>query len=291
MPYHLVLVGEKRRVGRGILALLLLIVGLFAFGGVITAVGAAIDESMGRSNPISGGTDFTAIYHGANTLSIALLIPWSMLIQRWLYGVRGASLSSVLSVFRPAVFGRAALTLVPVWLLYMTLFYVLTPYTEGTWTFADSVGVFAVTVVLSPLQSAGEEYGYRGLAFRVAASWGRGPRTAMVLGLGVSSVLFAAIHMSTDPWLNLYYLTLGVTFGLMTWRTGGLETSAVIHGANNALVYLFILATHADPLAGSDRSAGVGSMIFLIPCALLVAVTAVIWMGTRRTGPALTPGA
>ncbi|GAB1823287.1 CPBP family intramembrane metalloprotease [Herbidospora sp. RD11066] len=289
VPYHLVLAGEKRRVGRGLLALFLLIFGLFAFGGIITSVAAMIDESMGRSNPISGGTDFTAVYHGANTLSIALLIPWSMLIQRWLYGVRGASLSSVLSVFRPAVFGRAALTLVPVWLVYMTVFYSLSPYTKGSWSFSDAVGVFAVTVVLSPLQSAGEEYGYRGLAFRVAASWGRGPRTAMALGLGVSSVLFAAIHMSTDPWLNVYYLTLGVTFGLMTWRTGGLETSAVIHGANNALVYLFILATSADPLAGSDRSAGAGSTIFLIPCVLLVAITVVIWLGTRRSGPALTP--
>ncbi len=195
----------------------------------------------------------------------------------------------MLSVFRPAVFGRAVLTLVPVWVLYLTLFYVLSPYTEGTWTFSDAVAMFAVTVLLSPLQSAGEEYGYRGLAFRVAASWGRGPRTAMALGLGVSSVLFAVIHMSTDPWLNLYYLTLGVTFGLITWRTGGLETSVVIHAANNTIVYLFLLATHADPLAGADRSAGAGSTVFLIPVALLVAVTAVLWVGTRRRGPALTP--
>ncbi len=91
VPYHLVLAGEKRRVGRGVLALVLLLVGLFGFGGVITALGAAVDESMGRLNPISGGTEFTPVYHAANTLSIALLIPWSMLLQRWLYGVRGAS--------------------------------------------------------------------------------------------------------------------------------------------------------------------------------------------------------
>nr|WP_062340287.1 CPBP family intramembrane glutamic endopeptidase [Herbidospora sakaeratensis] len=288
LPYHLVLAGPERRVGRGVLALVLLVVGLFGFGGVISLAGSAIDASMGRANPISGGTEFTPVYHAANLVSIALLIPWSMLLQRWLYGVRGASLSSVLSVFRPAVFGRAALTIGPVWVLYMTGFFLLSPYTAKEWTFADAMGVFVVTILLSPLQAAGEEYGYRGLAFRVAASWGRGPRTAMALGLGVSSVLFAAIHISTDPWLNLYYLTLGVTFGLMTWRTGGLETSVVVHAANNTLVYLFMVATHADPLAGADRSAGAGSTIMLLPCALLVAVTAAVWAGTRRTGPALT---
>ncbi|WP_051759669.1 CPBP family intramembrane glutamic endopeptidase [Herbidospora cretacea] len=288
LPYHLVLTGERRRVGRGVLALVLLLAGLFGFGGVISVIGSAVDASMGRANPISGGAEFTPVYHAANLVSIALLIPWSMLLQRWLYGVRGASLSSVLSVFRPAVFGRAVLTIVPVWVLYMALFFVLSPYTEKAWTFTDATAVFVVTVLLSPLQAAGEEYGYRGLAFRVAASWGRGPRAAMALGLGVPSVLFAAIHMSTDPWLNLYYLTLGVTFGLMTWRTGGLETSVVVHAANNTLVYLFMLVTHADPLAGADRSAGAGSAIMLLPCVLLVVVTAVVWARTRRSGPALT---
>ncbi|WP_433555910.1 lysostaphin resistance A-like protein [Pseudonocardia xinjiangensis] len=284
------LAGEKRRVGRGILALVLLLVGLFGIGGVLTVLGSAIDQALGRVNPIAGGTDFTPIYHGANLVSIALMIPWSMAIQRWLYGVRGSSLHSVLSAFRPAVFGRAVLTLVPIWVLYMTGFFLLSPYTEGSWQFSDLIAVFVVTLLLSPLQSAGEEYGYRGLAFRVAASWGRGARTALVLGLAVSSVLFAAIHMSSDPWLNLYYLTLGVTFGLITWRTGGLETSTVIHAANNTLAYLFMIVTHADPLAGSDRSAGAGSIVMLIPCVLLIAVTAVVWARARLTGPALTPG-
>ncbi|MER6943804.1 CPBP family intramembrane glutamic endopeptidase [Nonomuraea sp. NPDC000554] len=289
IPYHRVLAGEKRRIGRGILALVLLLVGLFGFGGVLSALGSAIDQAQGRVSPIAGGTEFTPIFHAANLISIALMIPWSMFIQRWLYGVKGASLHSVLSAFRPAVFGRAVLTLVPIWVLYMTVFFLLSPYTKGSWRFSDLIAVLVITLLLTPLQSAGEEYGYRGVAFRVAASWGRGPRTAMLLGLAVSSVLFAAIHMSTDPWLNVYYLTLGVTFGLITWRTGGLETSVVIHAANNTLAYLLGIVTHADLLAGSDRSAGVGSIVMLIPCVLLVAITAVIWARTRRTGPALTP--
>lgn len=82
--------------------------------------------------------------------SIALLISWSMVIQRRLYGVR------------------------VLWLL-------------------------ATTLLLTLLQALGEEYGLRGLVFRVAGSRGRGPRTALVLGVLVSSVTLAVIHLSTDP--------------------------------------------------------------------------------------------
>lgn len=38
----------------------------------------------------------------------------------------------------------------------------------------------------------------------------------------------------------------------------------------------------------TDRSAGAGSVVLLLPCGVLVAVTAVVWWRTRRTGPALT---
>ena len=62
---------------------------------------------------------------------------------------------------------------------------VLEPSPEGSWSVVDLLVMFAVTIVIVPLQSAGEEYGYRGLVFRVAASWGRGPRSALVLGVAV----------------------------------------------------------------------------------------------------------
>jgi membrane protease YdiL (CAAX protease family) len=195
----------------------------------------------------------------------------------------------VLQLFRPAVLGRAVLFLAPVWAVYMTVLAVLEPSPAGSWTVADLLFMFAVTIVVVPLQTAGEEYGYRGLIFRVAANWGRGPRSALVLGVVVSAVLFATIHLSTDVWLNVQFLAVGVAFALITWRTGGLETAVVLHAANNVFGLLLALVLHADLGASTDRSSGVGSVVFVIPVVLLAIITSVVWYRTRHDGPPLTP--
>ncbi|WP_435824427.1 lysostaphin resistance A-like protein [Nocardiopsis dassonvillei] len=289
VPYHRVLAHEKRRVWRGIAALVLFMGGMLVFSFAAGILGAFADLALGRSSVMLGGDEFTPVTQASALLGLALLLPWSMLIQRWLYGVRGASLHSVRSLFRVDVFGRSLLVILPVWTVYLAVFSVFTPYPETSWLFADLIAMFAVTVLLAPLQSAGEEYGFRGLAFRVAASWGHGARTSLVLGVFVSSLLFMAAHLAFDPWLNLYYFTMGVTLALITWRTGGLEIAVVIHAVNNTLAFLITIVTHADLMEGMDRSVGAGSPVMLVPCVLLIAITAVVWLRTRRTGPETTP--
>ncbi|SHL02376.1 CAAX protease self-immunity [Pseudonocardia thermophila] len=288
VPYHRVLADGERRIGRGIAALALLLGGLLGFAGALGALGAAIDAALGRTSIVTGGTEFTPVLQASTLLPVALLLPWSMLIQRWLYGVRGASLHSVAYRFRFDVFGRALFVVGPIWVVYITALVLLSPSGQAAWAVADLLAMFVVVLLLTPLQAAAEEYGFRGLAFRVAASWGRGPRTALALGVGVSSLLFALVHFSTDPWLNLYYLTFGVSLALITWRTGGVETAVVIHAVNNTLLFLLALVLHADLTDAFDRSAGAGSIGMLVPCAVLAATTAVVWLRTRGRGPALT---
>ena len=288
VEYHRVLAGDKRRIGRGILAILLLNAGLVGFGAAFAQLAGQIDLMLGRDSVITGGTEFTTVTLASTFASTALLIPWSMFLQRWLYGVKGSSLHSVLQVFRPAVLGRAVLVLVPIWAVYLAVLSAMQPSATTEWVVADLLFLFAATIVIVPLQSAGEEYGYRGLIFRVAASWGRGPRSALALGVGVSAVLFATIHLSTDIWLNLQFLAVGIAFALITWRTGGIETAVVLHAANNTLGILLALALHADLGATADRSSGTGSIAFLIPVALLAIITAVIWYRTRHDGPPRT---
>ncbi|USY19994.1 CPBP family intramembrane metalloprotease [Nocardiopsis exhalans] len=287
--YHQVLTGEKRQIWRGIAALVLLMGGMLVFAFGFTIIGFAIDALMGRGNMFEGEFEITPVNQAAGLLGLAMLLPWSMLIQRWLYGVRGASLHSVRSLFRPEVFGRSLMIILPIWVVYMTVFTFLAPYEQTDWLYTDLVLMFAVVMLLAPLQSAGEEYGFRGLAFRVAASWGRGPRAALILGVVVSSLLFMVAHAAFDPWLNLYYFVFGATLALISWRTGGLELAVVIHAVNNTVAFLLVLATHTDLAEGMDRSAGVGSPVMLLPCVLLIAITAVVWFRTRHTGPPRTP--
>ncbi len=170
VEYHRVLAGKKHRIGRGIFAIVLLLAGAVVFINVISRGVAVIDLQMGNTTPILGGTDYTLLYHASTMFSLALFIPWSMVIQRWLYGVPGPSLHSVVSQFRFDVFGWALLLFSPVWIVVNVLGGFLTPGEQGSWSHTELIGIFIGTLLLTPLQAAGEEYGLRGLVFRVAGS-------------------------------------------------------------------------------------------------------------------------
>jgi len=281
VEYQRVLAGDQRRIGRGIIAIILLVGGMFGMTLGAVQIAFRLDAALGLSG-------YTASIQVAAMLPIALLIPWSMFLQRWLYGVRAASLTSVLNVFRTAVFGKAMLVVVPLWTINLVISNLVMDNATTTWSTASLASIFLVTLLLTPLQAAGEEYGYRGLVFRIAASWAKGPRTALLIGILVSSVVFAVVHFSTDPWVNLYYVVFASTLAVITWRSGGLEIGIVIHAVNNTLGFLILLVLHADFTAANDRSNGVGSAIMLLPCTLHIALTAWVWWQTRSSGPVRT---
>lgn len=284
VEYHRVLAGEKRRVGRGIFAIVLLIGGMYFFSLLFSLAAGLVDGAIGTSEPGA----YTPLLHAAGMASIAVLIPWSMLLQRWLYGVKVASLHSVISRFRFDVFGRALVFIVPAWVVVTAVLY-WSPLPEANWAHTDVIWFLVATLLVTPLQGAGEEYGFRGLIFRVAGGWTRRARAGLIVGILVSSGLFAVVHLSTDLVLNVNYLIFAVGIALITWRTGGIEIAVVLHAGFNTLGFLFDAALHVDVIAAYDRSAGVGTLTTLLPGVVIVLATVVVWVRTRRTGPARTP--
>ncbi|WP_431875553.1 CPBP family intramembrane glutamic endopeptidase [Micromonospora marina] len=288
VEYHRVLAGDERRIGRGVLAIILLLAGLVIFPTAIGRAVALIDVRMGNTPPILGGTDYTPLYHAGTMLSLGLLIPWSMLIQRWLYGVPGASLHSVTSRFRFDLLGKSLLIYGPAWLVVNALG-ALTPVEESPWSQTDLVAIFIATILLTPLQSAGEEYGVRGLIFRVIGSWTRSPRAGLITAVLLSSALFTAVHGATDPYIIVWYFVLWTGLAIITWRTGGLEIPVMLHAVLNTFSIILAVALRVDlGSALGDRSAGVGTPYQLVPALAVVVITATIWWRTRKTGPALT---
>ncbi|MGJ6967670.1 lysostaphin resistance A-like protein [Streptosporangium sp. G11] len=279
VEYHRVLAGERRRVGRGILAIVLLLGGMLVFSVVLSVGAAALDDR---------GSDgsYTPLTHAVGMFSLALLLPWSMVIQRWLYGVPGASLHSVFSRFRFDVFGRALLLILPVWVATLVVSDYLAPEPRSVWSDTDVLWLLATTLLLTPLQAAGEEYGFRGLIFRVAGSWTRGSRSGLVVGLIVMAVAFTASHGASDAWLNLWYVVLAIGTGLVTWRTGGLEIAVVLHALWNTLGFVFSIAMRSDlNSVVTDRDAGAATAATLIPSAVVLVTVVIVWLTTRRTGP------
>ncbi|MGM1018627.1 MAG: CPBP family intramembrane glutamic endopeptidase [Actinomycetota bacterium] len=288
VDYHRVLAGEKRRIGRGILAIVLLIAGMFAAIAAFSAIGAWID---GLIRP-GGDADSpnSPIILGAGLVATALVTPWSMLLQRWLYGVPGPSLHSVISRFRFDLFGRSLVFVLPLFVVALAITESLELRPTGVWSHGELVGMLVVVLLLVPLQAAGEEYGLRGLVFRVAGSWVHGRWASLLLGLVVSSAVFSVIHTSGDVWWNILYVIFSFVAGFVTWRTGGLEIAVVIHAALNLMTFLFWFVLHADLTDRFDRSAGAVTPALFVPIAIvLVVIAVVVWVRTRRSGPAKTP--
>lgn len=289
VEYHRVLARAERSIGRGIVAIGLLIAGFILFPTGIGRALGLVDVQMGNTPPILGGTDYTPLYHAGSMIALGLLIPWSMLIQRWLYGVPGASLHSVTSRFRFDLFGKALIVFGPAWVLVNVIGF-FAPSTQAPWSRLDLIGILVGTLLLTPLQTTGEEYGVRGLLFRVVGSWTRSPRAGLIAGVLVSSALFTVAHGSTDPYLNIWYFVLWTCLAIITWRTGGLEIAVVLHAVLNTVAFLGAPLMRIDFGAElADRSAGTGSPTQLIPTLGVTVITAIIWWGTRKTGPALTP--
>ncbi|WP_432560526.1 CPBP family intramembrane glutamic endopeptidase [Granulicoccus sp. GXG6511] len=276
---------ERPRAWRGIVALVLLMLGMLVFAGIFGVAAVGIEFAV-RGEITTGMTPFTL---AGGMLGLAAMTPWSMALQKWFFKVPAVSLHSVVARFRWDVFGRSVAILIPLWALVQVVYPSLLPQPTAAYASGDALAFVVITLMLVPLQSMGEEYAFRGLAFRIAASWGRGPRTGLVIGLVVSSLLFMVAHFALDPWLNVYYFTFGAALCLITWRTGGLESAVVLHAVNNVVAFLVGVTLRHDLNAGLDRSAGVASPVMLIPCALLVIVAAIVWWRTPR--PALSPPA
>lgn len=282
--YHRVYAGADRRIGRGLIAIAALIAGLVIFAQICLAAASAIDTHL------LGRTGFTPLQFAAGSLSLALLIPYSMVLQRWLYGLPARSLHSVAGRFRFGVFGRALLVFGPLLLIVMSVGVFLTPDDAIVWSKADLVAFFVIGMTLTPLAAAGEEYGLRGLMFRVIGSWTGGPRSGAALGIVVTTVVFSVLHGSLDPYILGSYLVLFGSMAIITWRTGGLEIAVVLHGVYNVSALGLAMMLHLD--IGADlgaRGQTVGTPVNLVPSIGILIITGIIWWSTSKSGPVRTP--
>lgn len=284
VEYHRVYAGEKRRILRGVLAIILLFVGLVGFAQLFLVAARIIDAE------ILGRTGFTPLQQAAGALALAVLIPYCMLLQRLLYGLPFRSLHSVAGRFRYGVFGRALLAFGPVLLVVVASGFLMAPSESVPWTAFDLVAFFVIGMLVTPLAAAGEEYGFRGFMFRVVGGWARGARFGAVIGIVVPTVLFSLFHGSLDPFVLGSYLVLFGSLAIVTWRTGGLETAVVLHAVYNVTALVLGTTLHVD-LGGALNGRGEisGSFANLVPSAALVLITAMVWWVTRKTGPARTP--
>lgn len=291
VEYHRVLAGEERRLGRGVLAIALLVAGLIGGIQIFYVLGTWI-EGLVQGDGAAASQQFAPISFAATLIATALLIPWSMLLQRWLYGLPAASLHSVVSRFRFDLFGKSALTVAPLFLIALGINEYLEPRGTAAWSHGDLVLFFVLAMLLVPVQAGAEEYAFRGFLARVAGSWVHGRWASLALSIVVPGVVFSVVHVAGDPWWNVFYIVFSIATGLITWRTGGVEIAVVIHAAVNTITFGYWFVLQADLAERFDRSPGSVTPALFIPMVLvLVGIAVVVMLRTRATGPSRTPSA
>lgn len=217
----------------------------------------------------------------ANMVGLALLVPTCFLLAL-LSRQRPGFLSSVVGRFRwrwALICGAVALAAVLIAGVSMEL---LSESGEsvGLEVQSYSWALFAILMLVTPLQAAGEEYLLRGIGFRAIASLIPVRSVGLVVSAIVTSAVFMAIHNAADPWLNTVYFTMGLLFCYLTWRTGGIEAAVAMHVANNIVGMALVPFTDFSDLF--ERSEGSGSALMLIQLAMLIAAAAVIEVLARR---------
>ncbi|GHC90979.1 hypothetical protein GCM10007079_37770 [Nocardiopsis terrae] len=243
---------------------------LVLFVAVVPA-GIALDRLLGVDPFDPADPTVTIGFWLAGNLLLAALIPVSGLAQWAIYRERPRWLSSVAGRFRWLVMARAAVVVAPVWIAYTVVLHLLMPFGAPQFTAASTM-LMIVAVVVVPLQSAGEEYLFRGLLFRAVGARFRRPGVGLAVATVATSLAFGAIHGSLDGWALSYYVLAGVCFALMTQRTGGLEAAVLVHAVNNTVLMVSMIL--ADRL--SDMAVVTGPVL-VVPMVVMGLATVGLW--------------
>ena len=155
---------------------------------------------------------------------------------------------------------------------------------EVTGPVASFGWLLLVVVLTTPLQSAAEEYLFRGYLSQAIAGWVRRPVAGAVIAGVVTAALFSAAHLPGDVPTFLDRFGFGLAASAVVWLTGGVEAAIVMHAVNNVLV--FVLAGALGQGVATEEAPDAGGLLFLLVSLLSVAAyVAVVGRSRRRLHP------
>lgn len=291
--YHEALSEPRRPWWIAALALITFAVSTVILSVLLSFAAVELDLVLGLTSAASvasGELSITPTLFLTNNLLLASLIPLSMLIQWAFFCVRPRWMDSVIGAWRWHLMGRAALFIVPIFLLYTGVGLVLAAASliaappNGT-----TLALLVIIVLTTPLQAAGEEYGFRGFIARTVGSWSSRTGVSFAIGTIASSIVFTLVHFAADPWLIAYYLVFAVAMSFIVRATGGLEVAVLIHALNNVLLLIpaVVLSSLDESL---NRDVGAAGPYALVPMLVITGITLIVlrwllggeWSRARR---------
>ena len=147
----------------------------------------------------------------------------------------------------------------------------LTPEEEMDGVIRFTAAGIIACLILIPLQCAAEEYIFRGLIMQAVGSWTKIPAIAII----VSAAAFAAGH----PYNLIGVITIfldGVIWGVVAWRSRGLEATCAVHIVNNMVAFFL----SGMGLQTVTSTVDITSMVFAITIDVVYAA-AVLLLGKK----------
>ncbi|MFE4423256.1 type II CAAX prenyl endopeptidase Rce1 family protein [Streptomyces sp. NPDC056817] len=288
LPYHrMARYSPHHRWWRPLLGTVVLVFGSVLATVFLYILTDVIGTAAGYPELPDGGTDFGPVLGtGLDLAFIAVDLPLVLLAVLWLGRRPAGTVASVTGRPRWRWLAWCLLAAVPPMVL-LPVVAIFLPDDQGdgggsdVWvgwqTFLLSL---AMLVVLVPLQSAAEEYVFRGWLLQAAGAFLRSPWLAVL----PQAVLFAAAHGWGTPWGFADLLVFGAVAGLLTIRTGGLEASIALHALNNLLAF-GLSAMYVDGLASDETAADAPWQLALVDMASVLLFAAIVLRLARRRHP------
>jgi uncharacterized protein len=147
-----------------------------------------------------------------------------------------------------------------------------------------------VVFLTTPLQSAAEEYLFRGYLSQAVAGWFRSHRTGAVVAGVLTAALFSLAHAPPDVWTFLDRFVFALAASATVWLTGGLEAAVVLHAVNNVLVFI-LAGLLGDGVATASVPAGAGAVLVLLTTLAMAAYVVLVARSRGRVRPELATAA
>jgi membrane protease YdiL (CAAX protease family) len=143
-----------------------------------------------------------------------------------------------------------------------------------------------VVLTTTPLQSAAEEYFFRGYLSQAIAGWIGRPQAGALVAALVTATLFSLAHGPADFQTFLYRFAIGLALSAVVWLTGGLEAAIALHAVNNVVIFLLAGAL-GDRAAAAEPGGAVGWGTSLLGMLGMAAFVAWVYVARRRVRPEL----
>jgi hypothetical protein len=149
-----------------------------------------------------------------------------------------------------------------------------------------SYGWIVVVVLLTtPLQSAAEEYLFRGYLSQAVAGWVRRPRAGAITAALVTAALFSLAHLPADLPSFVFFVLVGLAASAVVWLTGGLEAAIALHTVNNVVIFVLVGALGEDATSATESPGAVLWLDVLLSAVALSAFVALVARSQRRRRP------